>query len=62
MVRSPEFTREHIIGKIKVSEIPIMQSDLALTLHAGGQGKDTAVLLKQIDIRAEEVRDQAGPP
>lgn len=58
IVSSKDFTRDHVVGKILVPEIAIMQSDLALTLHAGGEDRETKVLLKQIDIRAEGISEQ----
>lgn len=58
IVSSKDFTRDHVIGKIVVPEIAIVQSDLALTLHAGGADRETKVLLKHIDIRAEGVSEQ----
>jgi len=55
IVSSKDFPRDRIIATVKLPDLPIQSSNVRFLVHAGGAGRESKVLAKLIEIRANEV-------
>ena len=63
LYRTKGSDRDRILAEQDVLEMPVPQYSLRLLLHTGGDGRQSQVLLKQLQVHAEKIDpNPSGPP
>jgi len=58
IVSSKDFPRDRIIATVDLPDLPVQSSNVRFLVHAGGAGRESKVLSKLIEIRADEVTSE----